>query len=114
MKNGIERRRHIRAPLTLDAVLHTSKGKIEAKTADISVSGLAVILVIEEPDLGDEFQLTLKTPADYEMSIFCAKVWSGKMITGETTYNAIGAEFIKISPENRKILVSLIVDYYRD
>ena len=114
MRNGIERRRHIRAPLAIDVVLKTSEGTIKGKTADISVSGLAVILFIDQAEISDEFEITLRLSQSHEISINCAKIWAGKMISAKTLYNAIGVEFIKIAPTDRKTLVTMIFDYYRD
>ncbi len=112
MKKEMERRRHLRAPLAVTAVLKTRQGSMEGKTADISVSGLAVILFLEKPDIGDEFEITLKSSENHEMSVTCEEVWSGKIISNETIYNALGVEFIKISPSDRKIIASMVEEYY--
>lgn len=86
MKNGIDRRRHLRVPLALEVVLMTPQGAIKGKTADISVNGLAVLLFLEKPEIGDEFEITLKSSEDHEMSMPCEKVWSSKFISDETVY----------------------------
>lgn len=112
MKKEIERRRHLRAPLTLNAVLKTKQGAMEGKTADISVSGLAVILFLEKPEIGDEFSIELKSSEKHEISVTCERVWSGKIISNEKIYNALGVEFIKISPGDRKIIASMVEEYY--
>mgnify|MGYP001812523137 CR=1 FL=1 len=69
MKNGIERRRHLRVPLDLQVVLKTPQGVVKGKTADISVSGLAVILFLEKPEIGNEFEITLKSSQGHDMSV---------------------------------------------
>lgn len=112
MKNGTERRRHLRVPLALQAILMTPQGAIEGKTADISVSGLAVILFLETPEIGDEFQVTLKSSDNHEISVSCKKMWSGKYISDETIYNAIGVQFIKLSASDREIIASMVEEYY--
>jgi hypothetical protein len=112
MKNGIDRRRHLRVPLDLQVVLMTPQGVIKGKTADISVNGLAVILFLEKPEIGNEFEITLKSSEGHDMPVTCEKVWSGKYIFDETAYNAIGVQFTKISPSDRKIIASMVEKYY--
>ena len=112
MKDGIERRRHPRAPLALQAILKTPKGPIIGKTADISVSGLAVILLKTKPEVGDEFEVALKSSEGHEMSLTCKKIWSGEMISDEAVYNAIGVKFTKISPGDREIISEMVKGYY--
>jgi len=112
MKNGIERRRHLRVPLALQVVLMTPQGAIKGKTADISVGGLAVLLFLEKPEIGGEFQITLKSSEGHEMSVTCEKVWSGKFISDETVYNAIGVHFTKISSSDREIIAAMVKEYY--
>ena len=56
MNTGIDRRRHPRVPLVLPVVLMTPQGAIEGKTANISVGGLALILFLEKPKIGNKFQ----------------------------------------------------------
>ncbi len=60
LNTGIEKRRHPRAPISLPVVLKTTHGLIKGKTANISVGGLAIILLSEKPEIGDEFQIILK------------------------------------------------------
>ena len=112
MKKGIDRRRHLRVPLDLQVVLMTPQGAFEGKTADISVSGLAVLLFLEKPEISDEFEITLKSSEGHEMSVTCEKVWSGKFISDETVYNAIGVQFTKISSSGREIIAAMVEKYY--
>ncbi|MEN8247159.1 MAG: PilZ domain-containing protein [Thermodesulfobacteriota bacterium] len=112
MKNGIERRRNLRVPLALHVVLMTLQGPMKGKTADISVSGLAVILFLEKPEICDEFEITLKSSEGHEMSMTCDKVWSSKFISNETVYNAFGVQFTKISASDRKIIAAMVKEYY--
>ena len=112
MKNGIDRRRHLRVPLDLQVVLMTPQGVIKGKTADISVNGLAVILFLEKPEIGNEFGITLKSSEGHEMRVSCKKVWWGKYILDETAYNAFGVRFTEISPSNREIIASMVEEYY--
>jgi c-di-GMP-binding flagellar brake protein YcgR len=112
MKNGIDRRRHLRVPLALEVVLMTPQGAIKGKTADISVNGLAVLLFLEKPKTGDEFKISLKSSEDHEMSVTCEKIWSGKFISNETAYNAIGVQFTKISSSDREIIAAMVKEYY--
>ena len=76
MNGGIERRRHPRIPVDWPVVLMTPQGAIKGKTANISISGLALFLFSEMPEIGDEFQITLKSSEDHQMSVTCEKVWS--------------------------------------
>jgi len=112
MKKEIERHRHLRVPLALRAFVKTPQGIFEGKTADISVSGLAVILFLEKPEIGDAFDITLKSSENHEMLLTCKKVWAGKIISNETVYNALGVEFIKISSNDREIIASMVEEYY--
>ena len=112
MKNGIDRRRHLRVPLALEVVLVTLQGPIKGKTADISVNGLAVLLFLEKPKTGDEFEISLKSSEDHKMSVTCEKGWSGKFISDETVYNAIGVQFTKISSSDREIIAAMVEKYY--
>ena len=112
MKNGIERRRHLRVPLYLQVVLKTPQGVVKGKTADISVSGLAVILFLEKPEIGNEFEITLKSSQGHDMSVTCERVWSGKIISNEIVYNAIGVRFTKISSSDRDSIASMVEEYY--
>ena len=112
MKNGIDRRRHLRVPLDLQVVLMTPQGAFEGKTADISVSGLAVLLFLEKPEISDEFEITLKSSEGHEMSVTCEEVWWGKYILDETIYNAFGVRFTKISPSDSEIIAEMVEAYY--
>lgn len=112
MKRGNERRRHLRVPLKLQVVLNTPQGDIKANTADISVSGLGVNLFLEQPEIGDEFQVILKSSEDHEMSLACEKMWSSKFISDETMYDAFGFQFKKISTSDREIIASMVEGYY--
>jgi len=112
MSTGIERRRHSRVPLSLPVVLMTPQGAIKGKTANISVGGLALILFFEKPEIGDEFQITLKSSEGHEIPVTCKKVWSGKIIADESVYHGIGVRFTKISSSDQDIIASLIAEYY--
>ncbi len=111
MKNGIERRRHLRVPLALQASSVTPQLAIEGKTSDISVSGLN-LLFSEMSEVDDEFQIILKSSEDHEMSMPCEKVWSSKFISDEIVYDAIGVKFTKISSSDREIIASMVSEYY--
>jgi len=111
MKNGIERRRHLRVPLALQASSVTPQLAIEGKTSDISVSGLN-LLFSEMSEVDDEFQITLKSSEDHEMSMPCEKVWSSKFISDEIVYDAIGVKFTKISSSDREIISEMVEEYY--
>ena len=112
MNTEIERRRHPRVPLSLPVVLMTPQGAIKGKTANISVGGLALILFIEKPEIGDNFEITIKTPEDHEIPVTCKKVWSGRIIANETVYYGIGVQFTKISPSDSEIISEMVEEYY--
>jgi len=112
MNTGIDRRRHPRAPIVLPVVLMTPQGAIKGKTANISVGGLALLLFLELPEIGDEFQITLKSSEDHEMPVTCEKVWSGSIVADESVYSGIGARFTKISSNDREIIASMVSEYY--
>lgn len=111
MKTGIERRRHPRIPIALSVVLMTAQGAIKGKTANISAGGLALILFSEKPEIGDEFQITLKLPDDHEVPVTCEKVWSGSIVADDSVYNGIGVRFTKISSSDQDIIASLVAKY---
>ena len=112
MKKETERRRHLRVPLDLQVVLMTPKGAVKGKTADISVSGLAVILFLKKPEIGDEFEVTLKSSEGHVMSLTCKRIWSGDFISNETLYNAIGVQFTDVSPSDNKIIAAMVEEFY--
>ncbi len=112
MKNGIERRRYIRAPLKLDLFIETPKGRINGMTADISIRGLSIMLFLKAPEIDQKFEIMLKSPYGHEMSITCEKAWSGKHISNKIVYDAIGVHFTHISLSDQKILTTMIEDHY--
>lgn len=113
MKSGIERRSHLRAPLKLDFSLKMPKGEIKGKTSDISICGLSILLFSKAPKIHDMCRVTLTLPKGPEMTIACKKVWSGKVLNNETLFDAMGVRFTKISDSERRILLTLVRDYYR-
>ena len=112
MNTGIERRRHPRIPLNWPVILMTPQGPIKGETSNVSVGGLALILFLEKPKVGTEFQITLKSSEDHEMPVTCEKVWSGRIISDESIYHGIGVRFIKISSSDQDIIASLVAEYY--
>ena len=114
MNTGFEKRRHLRVPLDLEVDLKTSQGVLKGKTAEISISGLAVLLFLEKPETGNQFQIILKPSEGHDIPVTCERVWSGKIISNETVYSAIGIRFTKISSSDRKILASMVEEYYQD
>ena len=75
MNSAIENRRHPRIPLSWPVILMTPQGPIKGETSNISVGG-ALILCSETIEIDDEFQITLKSSEDHQMSVTCEKVWS--------------------------------------
>ena len=112
MKNRTEKRRDPRIPVDWPIVLITPKGPIRGKTANISISGLALILFLETPEIGDEFEITIKSSEEHEMSVTCEKIWSGSIIVDESVYSGIGVRFTKISSSDREIIASMVSEYY--
>ena len=98
MNVGIERRRDPRIPVDWPVVLMTPQG--------------ALFLFSEMPEIGDEFQITLKSSEDHQMSVTCEKAWSGSIIVDESVYSGIGAHFTKISSSKREIIASMVAEYY--
>jgi len=113
MKNGIERRRHLRAPLHLPFAMKVAQGDIKAKTVDISVSGLSTILPLEASKIGDEFQIILKPSENHIISVTCKKVWTDSITVHESIYIGIGVQFTKISSSDQKIIASMVEEFYR-
>ena len=112
MNTRIERRRDPRVPISFSVVLMTPQGAIKGKTNNLSISGLAVIMFKEKPEIGDKFQITLKSSEDHKMSVTCEKVWSDSIILNESVYYGIGVRFTKISSSDREIIASLVAEYY--
>ena len=108
---GIERRYHSRAPVSWPVVLMTHQGAINCKTANVSASGLALILCPENPVTSDKFQITLKPSEEYEIPVTCEKIWSGSIIVDESVYSGIGVRFSKISSRDRKTIATLVAAY---
>ena len=113
MSTGIERRRHSRVPLSLPVVLMTPQGAIKGKTANISVGGLALILFLEKPEIGDEFEITLKSSEDHEILVTCEKAWSRGFLADAFFNISIGVHFTEISFDDQEIIDSLIEKYYQ-
>ncbi len=113
MKNGIERRRHIRAPLHVPFTLITAQGHIKEKTRDISVSGFSAILPFEASEIEDEFQSILGSTEERLMLVDCKKIWSDSITVHDTILIGIGVQFTKISSKDHKIIASLVEDFYR-
>ena len=113
MKKGIDRRLHPRVPLTLPVVLMTPQETIEGTTVDVGVNGFALILFKEKPEISDEFEITLKTTEDYEMTVTCEKLWSGKIVPRAIVFNGIGVRFTKITASDRQIIAALVEKYYK-
>ena len=111
MKLIIERRRDPRVAVDWPVVVLTPKGAIKGKTVNISVSGLALLLFSEMPDVGDEFQITLKPSEDHEMLITCEKIWSDLVNLDGSFRSGIGVQFTKISSRDRKTIASLLKTY---
>ena len=107
----IDKRRDPRAPLSLPIEVKTPKGAIKGKTANISISGLALLLFIKTPEIGDEFEITIKLSEDHEALVTCEKIWIEPMVSYETVYTVIGVKFIKISPADREIIAAMVEDY---
>lgn len=112
MKDGLERRQYVRAPLKLDMVVETLEGPINGMTADLSISGLSIMLFRGTPEVEDTFKITIKLPNGHEMLITCQKVWSGKRMSDDLLFNSFGVRFINVSHTDRQILSSLIEDHY--
>ncbi|MEA3230172.1 MAG: PilZ domain-containing protein [Thermodesulfobacteriota bacterium] len=112
MKNGIEKRRDPRISADWPVVLMTPQGAIKGKTANISISGLGLLLFSETPEIDDEFQITLKPSEGREMSMTCEKIWSGSINLDGSVYSGIGVRFTKISSIDREIIASLVAEYY--
>lgn len=74
MKNGIERRRHPRAPLALSVSVKSDNGVIEGKTANISAGGLALLLFEESLQTDERFKVSIKMPEGSMISVVCEKV----------------------------------------
>ena len=113
MNTGIEKRRHPRIPLNWPVILMTPQGPIKGETSNVSVGGLALILFLETPEIGDEFQITLKMSANLEMIVTCEKIWSGKIVDDESVCFGIGVRFTKISSSDLDIIDSLVAEYYQ-
>jgi len=111
MENKIERRRHPRVAVDWPVVVMTPKGAIKGKTVNISVSGLALLLFSEMPDVGDEFQITIKPSEEHEMPVICDKIWSDLVNLDGSFRSGVGVQFTKISSRDRQIIATLVTAY---
>jgi len=89
--------------LALPAVIMTPQDAIKGKTANISVGGLDLICFPEVSEIGDEFQITLKSYEGNEMRVTCEKVWSDRIVDDETIYHGIGTGLPKYPPATRTL-----------
>ena len=111
MKSIVEKRRDPRIPVSLPVVLMTRRGAIKGKTVNLSIGGLALLLLPEIPEIDDEFQMTLKLPEDHIMPLTCEKIWSDKIVFDGSLHIGIGVRFVKISSNNRQIIASKVAEY---
>ena len=111
MKNGIERRRHPRISVNWPVVLMTPQGAIKGKTANISVSGLGLLLFTETPEIDDEFKITLTSSEGHEMLVTCERIWADGINLYGFTYSGVGVRFTKISSRDRKIIATMVAAY---
>jgi len=112
MITEIERRRNPRISADWPVVLKTPYGAIRGKTANISISGLALLLFSETPEIDDEFQIALKSPEGPKLSVNCEKIWSDSINLDGTFYSGIGVRFTKISSSDREIIATMVKEYY--
>ena len=111
MKNGIDRRGDLRIPVGWPVVLTTPQGTIEGMMANTSVSGHALLLFSEMPEVADEFQIILKPSEGDKIPVTCEKVWSDNLILDESVCIGIGVRVTKISSRDRKIITTLAEAY---
>ena len=103
----IERRLHPRILVNWPVILATLRGSVEGETKDISVDGLFVFCS-DEPELTENFQITLKPSGHREISVTAEKAWSGSFNIGSRTLFGMGVRFIEISPEDRQFISTLV------
>lgn len=111
MNSRIENRRDPRIPVNWPVDLMTSQGAIAGETSNISISG-ALILCTEEPEIGDEFQIILKSSDNHKIPATCSKVWSGSFNMNGYVFNGIGVHFTEISSKDQEVIASLVAEQY--
>ena len=108
MALGVEKRRYPRVLAVWSAVVQTLQGPLEAKTRDISVGGV-FIECPEKIDLGENFQIMLKSPQGRSIAVTGRRAWSGNInINGSSTYGGMGVQFTALSPEDRNYISTLV------
>ena len=112
MKNGIERRRDPRIPVSWPVVLITSQGAFNGKMINITASGSALICFSGPVEIDGEFSIVFNPSEDHEIYVPCEKIWSDKIIHEEGVFNALGVRFTKISSKDREIIDSIVKGYY--
>lgn len=110
MSSTVENRRHPRIPLNWPVVLITPQGTIKGETGNLSVGG-ALILCSEIPEVGDEFQITLKSSSDHEMFVTCEKAWASTFNTNGSTLCGMGVRFTKLSATDHEFISALVQEY---
>jgi hypothetical protein len=113
MNTEIERRNDPRMPVDWPVELMTSEGTFEGKTCNISISG-ALFLLSETPEIEDKFHITLKSSLDHKVSVTCEKMRSDTFIADESFFNEIAVRFLEISSNDRKIIASMVEDYFQN
>jgi len=114
MNNKIDKRLHPRIPLNWPVFLTTSQGAIEGRTTNISLGGMAVILLADAPQKENEIEAVLKMPPNLEIQLGCEMIWSDNISTNGSVYKIIGVSFAKTSATKIEIIDSMISEYFGD
>ena len=105
---GIKSRGQPRAKVKWPVLIQTSRGSISGETHNISTSG-AFVFCQDPSGLEDNFQMIIRVPHRESLCISAKVIWKTvATMNGTTPGSGIGVQFSGISPDDRRLLQSLI------
>ena len=108
---GIKKRGQPRAKMRWPVLIQTSSGSISGETQNISTSGACVFC--QDPSaLEDNFQMIIQVPHRQSLSISARVIWrTVAAVNNKTPGSDIGVQLSRISPDDRRLLQSLIAKH---
>ena len=105
---GIKSRGQPRAKVKWPVLIQTSSGSINGETHNISTSG-AFVFCQDPSALEDNFQMIIRVSHRESLCISAKVIWKTvATMNDKTPGSGIGVQFSGISPDDRRLLQSLI------
>jgi Tfp pilus assembly protein PilZ len=108
---GIKSRGQPRTKIKWPVIIKTSSGSISGETHNISTSG-AFVFCQDPSGLEENFQMIIKVPHRQSLCISAKVIWKTvATMNDKTPGSGIGVHFSGISPDDRRLLRSLIAKH---